>query len=132
VTYTFEVPGRPQAKQSMRVARIGGIIRTYQPTEVVNYHATIATYARQVIQAPIEGAVAMHLAIWLRMPASWSKKRKAVLNRATTRPDVDNVAKAFLDGMSGVAWLNDRQVVDLHITKGYGTRDVVVVSVTEL
>jgi len=109
-----------------------GQTHTYQPAKVVNYHALVATLARQAIPAPIEGAVAMNLAIWLHTPASWSKKRKAVLNRATIRPDVDNVAKAFLDGMSGVAWLNDRQVVDLHITKGYGTRDVVVVRVTEL
>jgi len=128
VTYAFEVPGRPGSKQSVRF----GQTRAYQPARVVNYHALVATLARPAIPTPIEGAVAVHLAVWLRTPASWSKKRKAVLNRATTRPDADNIAKAFMDGMNGVAWHDDKQVVDLHITKGYGTRDVVVVSVTEL
>lgn len=129
---TFEVPGRPQAKQSMRVARIGGAVRTYQPQKVLNYHALVATFARQAIPAPIEGAVALRLAVVVRTPESWSKKRKAALNRAVVRPDVDNVAKAFLDGMNGVAWLDDKQVVELNVSKTYGNRDAVVVTVTEL
>lgn len=34
-----------------------------------------------------------------------------------TRADFDNIAKAILDGLSGVAFIDDRQVVDLRIRK---------------
>ena len=32
-------------------------------------------------------------------------------------PDVDNLAKAFLDGLNGVAWNDDRQVRKLTVAK---------------
>lgn len=129
---TFEIPGKPQAKQSMRVARIGGAIRTYQPQEVLNYHGRVATFARLAIKEPLEGAVRLSLQVVVMTPASWSKKRKAVLNRAVVRPDVDNVCKALMDGLNGVAWIDDKQVVELNVNKAYGNRDAVVVTVTAL
>jgi len=131
-TFTFEVPGRPRAKQSARAVRTATGVRLYQPSDVTNYHGRVSALARQAVSAPLEGAVPLRLSIVLRTPASWSKKRRAVLNHATTRPDLDNCAKAFLDGMSGVAWLDDKQVVDLHIEKHYGNRDAVVVTITAL
>lgn len=33
------------------------------------------------------------------------------------KPDVDNVAKAVLDGLNGVAYEDDAQVTDLHVMK---------------
>lgn len=33
------------------------------------------------------------------------------------KPDVDNVAKAVLDGLNGVAYEDDAQVTDLHVIK---------------
>lgn len=130
MTYQFEVPGRPQPKQSVRFAR--GAVRAYQPAKIVNFHALVATFAKQAIPAPLEGAIHLRLSIVLRTPASWSKKRKSALNYATVRPDLDNSSKAFMDGMNGIAWIDDKQVVDLHVTKAYGNRDAVVVTVTEL
>jgi crossover junction endodeoxyribonuclease RusA len=32
-------------------------------------------------------------------------------------PDADNLAKAFLDGLNGIAWVDDRQVRKLIIEK---------------
>ena len=39
--------------------------------------------------------------------------------RPTTKPDVDNCAKAILDALNGVCYLDDRQVVDLRVEKYY-------------
>lgn len=129
VIYRFEIPGRPQAKQSMRVARIGHAVRTYQPTEVTNYHGRVATFARLTIKEPIEGPVKLMLIVRIMTPKSWSKKRQAGRNWATCRPDLDNLSKAIMDGLNGVAWHDDRQVVGLHVEKHYGDRDAVEVSV---
>jgi Holliday junction resolvase RusA-like endonuclease len=130
VTYQFEVPGRPRAKQSARAARTASGVRFFQPPDVTNYHGRVSALARQAIPAPIAGAVHLRLSIVLRTPASWSKKRRAFLNHATTRPDVDNATKAIMDGLNGVAWVDDKQVVDLRVEKHYGNRDAVVVTVT--
>ena len=45
------------------------------------------------------------------------------------RPDADKLGRALLDALSGVAYFDDGQVVDLHICKQYGDRFCVVVKV---
>ena len=37
-----------------------------------------------------------------------------------TKGDVDNLAKSILDGLNGVLYLDDKQIVDLHIRRCYG------------
>lgn len=36
-----------------------------------------------------------------------------------TKKDVDNICKAVCDGLNGVAYKDDRQIVDCHIRKLY-------------
>jgi Holliday junction resolvase RusA-like endonuclease len=47
------------------------------------------------------------------------------------KPDIDNVAKCFLDAMNGIVYKDDSQVVSLHVTKEYGTVGMVEVMVRE-
>jgi Holliday junction resolvase RusA-like endonuclease len=35
------------------------------------------------------------------------------------RPDIDNLAKSVIDGLNSVAFNDDAQIADLHITKKY-------------
>ena len=37
----------------------------------------------------------------------------------TKKPDTDNIAKAILDALNGVAYYDDAQVVELHVVKKY-------------
>ena len=43
----------------------------------------------------------------------------------TTTPDVDNVAKFYLDALNGKAFVDDRQIVRLQCEKKYGEADSV-------
>ena len=104
-------------------------MRFFQPTTVENYHGRVGAFARQAIPTPLEGPIRLSLSVVIMTPKSWSKKRQAVLNYATTRPDLDNVTKALMDGLNGVAWHDDRQVVELSVEKHYGNRDCVIVTV---
>jgi Holliday junction resolvase RusA-like endonuclease len=36
-----------------------------------------------------------------------------------SRSDVDKLARSVLDALTGIAWLDDQQVVDLRVTKSY-------------
>lgn len=36
------------------------------------------------------------------------------------KPDVDNVAKLVLDALNGVAYVDDKQIVELNVIKKYG------------
>lgn len=42
--------------------------------------------------------------------------------RDTTKPDIDNVLKAVLDALNGVAYKDDSQVVEVRVVKHDRTR----------
>ena len=84
------------------------------------YHGVVLkTIAQQAMAGakPFGGAVALSAVARFSIPASWSKKRRQAamdgLEYVTKRPDLDNLLKAIKDGMNGIAWLDDSQVVSL-------------------
>jgi Holliday junction resolvase RusA-like endonuclease len=40
--------------------------------------------------------------------------------------------KAVLDGMNGIVYLDDKQVVDLHLTKVYSSKEGIDIMVKEI
>ena len=40
----------------------------------------------------------------------------------TKKPDIDNIAKAILDGLNGIAYGDDNQISELEIQKLYDSR----------
>lgn len=117
--FSFTVPGEPVAKGRARAFVRGGRVAHYTPDKTERYEARVATFAQQAMAGarPLEGGVALSVVARFSIPASWSKKRRQAamdgLEQVTKRPDLDNVLKAIKDGMSGVAWLDDSQVVRL-------------------
>lgn len=71
----------------------------------------------------IDGAVAVLIAAYFTPPKSDSKKERerkcAGLASCPLKPDVDNIAKIILDGLNGVAFKDDKQVVGLAVSKRY-------------
>ena len=47
------------------------------------------------------------------------------------KPDSDNILKAVADALNGVAYHDDVQVLDMHITKIYGIQEGLDVIVEE-
>ncbi len=74
---------------------------------------------------PWHEGVELELEFYLPIPKSWSKKKQlAALDgrlRPTGRPDVDNLAKAVVDALMGIALEDDSQVVSLFTGKYYST-----------
>ena len=128
----FSVEGDPVGKQRPRFAKG----RTYTPKKSVDYENLIARQARSAMgpAEPLETPVAVYIYANHAIPASYSKNRKkACLNRLERpkKPDLDNVAKSFLDAMNGIVYKDDVQVVSLHVTKRYDTIASVHVCVRE-
>ena len=129
----FSVEGDPVGKQRPRFTKTG---RTYTPKKTSDYEATIKAQAFSAMgpAEPLETPVAVYIYINHAIPASYSKKRKEdCLNRfeRPKKPDLDNVAKAYLDAMNGIVYKDDVQVVSLHVTKRYDTIASVHVCVKE-
>jgi Holliday junction resolvase RusA-like endonuclease len=122
---SFTVPGQPVGKGRPRIGKIGPHARMFTPEKTVNYEGLVAHIASQARGSHplIEGAVGCNLFIDCQVPASWSQKKQRLALAGevlpTTKPDADNVLKAIFDGLNGVLWKDDVQVVDGRFRKRY-------------
>lgn len=145
----FSVPGQPVAKgraRSAAVMRNGKpllvngrpVVKHHTPEKTVVFENLVKMAATQAMAGlpPIQGPVELWLDINLQIPVSWSKKRQrdaaAGLVAATKKPDSSNVQKAVEDGMNGVVYVDDSQIVEIRISKRYSTSPCVQVSVEQL
>jgi Holliday junction resolvase RusA-like endonuclease len=134
---TYLVEGNPIGKGRPKFARRGNFVSTYTPTKTRNYEDLIKDVARKAMGSNdlLETPVTVAIYITVPIPASYSKKRREAClsgsERPTKKPDIDNIAKCYLDAMQDIVFLNDTQVLTLHITKVYGTVGMVEVMVKE-
>ena len=133
----FFVPGQPVGKGRPRATVRAGRARLYTPAKTEKYEARVALFAQQAMagRPVMAGPVALSVTALFPIPTSWPKKRQAAARAGTEqhtkRPDADNCAKAILDGLNGVVWKDDSQVVTLSIEKRYSDRPGVLVTVME-
>ncbi len=119
----FSVDVRPKAKERPRFAKG----HTYTPRATKDYEQLIALYARQA------GCTARSEPCIIDITATFKRpKTMKSFQYCTKRPDVDNIAKAVTDGLNGVAYKDDSQIVELKIAKNYGTHDRVEVELEYL
>ena len=71
---------------------------------------------------PFAGPIKMSVVFVLKRPIALNAKKYPVGRIwATKRPDVDNLVKNLQDSLKGF-WLDDAQVVELHLTKVYAAK----------
>lgn len=131
----FIVPGTPVPKGRPRFTRQG---RTYTPAKTKSYEEQIAILGKAAMNglAPLKTPVAVLVTVFFPIPASYSAKRReaclAGLEKHTKRPDLDNVVKAITDGMNGVVYEDDCQIVRIVAKKDYCHDAMVEVMVQEM
>lgn len=127
MTVTFEVPGRPHAKQRARSA--GRVV--YTPKATVNAETFIRLTAAPHFVEPLIGPIRLMVVAYFVPPPSWSKrKREAALGGLhTQRPDFDNIQKSVCDALNGVAYVDDSQIAEATCRKEWGARERTVITV---
>lgn len=134
----FVVAGEPVAKGRPRAFSSSTGIRMHTPKATKAYERSVQAAAGAAMRGaiPFGRPVALYVAIFLPIPASWSKKKQTLARieviAATNKPDADNVLKAIKDGMNGIVYEDDSQVVEVAASKKYGTEPRVEVRVQEL
>jgi Holliday junction resolvase RusA-like endonuclease len=81
---------------------------------VTKWEDVVREEAAKFFDEPFNGPVALMLAFFLKRPKSRRKE-----NYVVTTPDLDNLEKAFLDGLNEVAYMDDKQVVVKNAVKRY-------------
>lgn len=131
----FFVHGLPKAQPRPRACVRGNHASVYDAGTANDWKYSVARTAREnAPEKPFSGPVALFITIYLPRPKSHfhtGKKRGGELRRdapiyCTTKPDVDNYAKAIMDALtdSGVVWMDDAQVVDVNVRKLYASGDI--------
>jgi Holliday junction resolvase RusA-like endonuclease len=133
----FHIDAEPVPKGRPKFSQVGGFMRAYTPKKTSDYESIVRATAQQAMGPTdlLETAVGVYLYIRLPIPQSHSKKRKEAClsgqEKPIKKPDIDNLAKSVLDGMNGVIWKDDSQIVSLHVTKVYSSGSGVDVLVKE-
>jgi len=120
----FVVPGQPVGKGRPRASTRGGFVRMYTDAKTLSYEAAIAhqaTFAMSVWSV-FETAISLRVVAFYGIPPSWPKRKQLQALHGELipgKPDLDNVAKAVLDALNGVVYVDDKQVVKLVAEKRY-------------
>lgn len=128
---TFTIPGKPVGKGRPRFTRSG---RAYTPKSTKDYEKAVkqAYRAKYGDVELYNGAVLIRIWAFFPIPKSDSKKkRKEKLERKvlpTVIPDLDNIVKCVSDGLNGVAYQDDKQIVSITAHKVYNGEPYVLVS----
>lgn len=135
---SFIVPGEAVGKGRPRVTTIGGQARMFTPKKTANYESLIAVAAQQAMAGRelITGPVLVELKIAVGIAQSWSKKKTAQALAGqvmpTKKPDADNVLKAICDGINGIVFKDDVQVVNVSMSKRFAETPGVTVRIIPL
>jgi Holliday junction resolvase RusA-like endonuclease len=125
VIQTFTIPGEPVGKGRPRFGRTkNGGVHTYTPDKTAKYEALAARCYRSAIGYTIKYApIGVEIDAYFPIPKSYSAKRVQDIAEERElpmkKPDCDNIVKIILDALNGVAYTDDKQVVDVRCRKCY-------------
>lgn len=125
----FTIKGEPKGKGRPRFTKNGHV---YTPEETKKYENLVAWAYKSSKGEKHTSPVRVTIKAYFKPPKKSKKVVEDMLNGKilpTKKPDVDNIAKIILDGLNGIAWEDDTQVVDVMVTKRYATDPIVAVIV---
>lgn len=134
----FTIYGEPVAQGRPRAGKtFDGRPIVYDPAKSRDYKQYVRLAAMEhKPEKPLKGELEIEIDVYRAIPKSMPKYKRALALsgkfRPTTKPDVDNYAKSIKDGLSGIIWLDDKQVVSLTIRKWYSDTPRVELKIREL
>ncbi len=118
------LPIAPVAKARARVTKFGA----FTPKKTKDFETNVFWLLRDAKAPLFTGAVWVRATFVIEPPARMPKGRVF----PTVRNDLDNYAKALMDGMNGVVFPDDCAVVHLDVRKEYGSPARIELEVGEI
>jgi Holliday junction resolvase RusA-like endonuclease len=133
----FIVPGEPIAQGRARFSMRSGFVRAYDPKKSSQYKSYVARIAKETYPLEaIDGMVEVEFTYYMPIPKSFTKtKRNAAISgtiRPAVKPDIDNLAKATMDAITGICFEDDKQIVSCKLDKYYSAEPRTEVKVWEV
>lgn len=125
----FKVPGKPQGKARPRV--VEG--HAYTPQKTKDFEQAVAWAFKAAGGKLLDGYIEVTVTAFYAIPKDTSKKTRELMERGIilpmVKPDIDNVVKAALDALNGIAYKDDNQVVKETGAKFYGKEPCLYIEV---
>lgn len=113
----FTIPGEPRGWARTRLNNG----RPFKDAKTRGYQNLVRTVAKAHGARPVTGPVRISITAHFAMPKRLTRARRQAIefgsDYPTKKPDIDNVVKAILDALNGLAFSDDAQVVVLSARK---------------
>jgi Holliday junction resolvase RusA-like endonuclease len=126
-TIAFTVYGKSEPQGSSKAFIVGGKARiTSANSKLKPFRSEVTRVAIEAVKGKAPScvgplfvhheAVKASLIFYFRRPSSIPKRR----DHYVVKPDIDKLCRAICDGLTGVVWHDDAQVVSMFAVKKYG------------
>jgi len=124
----------PVAKGRPRFAKVCGNVKVFTPKKTLDYEELVrASVSSEFSLNASPDSLLVKLEFHMPIPKSWSKAKKLHATsgklRHVSKPDVDNLAKAVLDALKGLVFVDDSQITGLAVRKSYSETPGVNISI---
>lgn len=95
--------------------------RAFTPNDTISYENWIRYCYREQCGEMLEGSIKAKIFVYYKIPKSYTKKRVELIRKGKEHPcktpDIDNCIKIILDALNGVAYRDDKQIVEVTAIK---------------
>lgn len=132
------IPGDVVPQHRPRFARTGKFVRTYNSKADNDYRERLYWEVRRRKLTPFNREIPLHVIIRVERRLlkghTGSTRENALLGLIwpVSRPDLDNYVKQVFDGLNGLLWEDDSQIVKLEATKVYSETPCLYILVSPL
>lgn len=95
--------------------------RAFTTKDTMVYENLVKRCYQEQCGKVLNGAIRMRIEVYYKIPKSYSKKRvqaiREGLERPIKTPDIDNIEKIIYDSLNGIAYEDDKQIVDSSVKK---------------
>ena len=127
-TQRFEINPVPASRP--RVSRWS----TYYPKKYTKFKQDMEALISELDTTLSEKLVRVEIDFMIKIPESWSKKKKASKNGqfCDNNADLDNYEKSILDSLSGIYFHDDRQIVKQKSKKIWADQGYIDITLAEV
>ena len=128
----FIVYGEPRGKGRPRFSNVGNFVKAYTDKETEIYENKVMLSYKEAyketdclfpkgtyVKMEIDCYFSLNKGDYGKNGLNKSGREKISRIYCDKKPDIDNVIKSILDGLNGVAYSDDSQVVDISCSKCY-------------
>jgi len=121
---SFSAEGTPVPQGSMKHIGNGRMIHS-RATELATWRALVALAAKQAGCKPIDSPIIISMRFRIKRPKTVKR------DYPTVPPDLDKLVRGVNDGLTGVAFTDDSQIVQLTASKIYSEHTGVDIEISD-